>query len=102
MIDENIIIYEDYPETVTDAVNQLLTVLSDMDKEEIRTTSQKDLIDLHLGLGLWIRNNFGLWDHNQALMDSCKLVAGYHPMLTIQPDEASRIIVDSLWETLQK
>ena len=102
MIDENIVIYKDYPQTVSDAVQQLLSALSEQNKAEIRNTAEEELIDHHLGLALWIRNNFGLWSQNQSLLDSCKLVGGYHQGQTIEADKASSIIVKALWETLQK
>lgn len=101
MIDEHTVI-KDYPRTVSDAVQQLISALSEQNKADIKNTPEDELIDHHLGLGLWIRNNFGLWSHNQALLDSCKLVAGHHQSQSMEPDEASRIIVEALWETLQK
>ena len=102
MIDDNTVIYEDYPQTVSDAVQQLISALTEQNKADIKKTSKEELIDLHLGLGLWIRNNFGLWNHNQSLLNSCKLVAGYHQGQSIESDEASNVIVKALWETLQK
>ncbi|NOR81841.1 MAG: hypothetical protein GQ529_13585 [Methyloprofundus sp.] len=44
------------PETVHEAVNRLLLVLTDEQKAEIAAMQEGDLIDLHFGLGREIRN----------------------------------------------
>jgi hypothetical protein len=50
-----------WPETVDQAVGVLLGLLPDGEKAKIAAMSQDDLVALHLGLGMWIRNNLGLW-----------------------------------------
>ena len=46
----------DYPKTVEEAVDRLVAGLSDEDKEKIRGMPENDLIELHFGLGMGIRN----------------------------------------------
>jgi len=47
------------PETVTEAVDRLLVVLSDCQKAEIAAMKEDELIDLHFGLGMEIRKIMG-------------------------------------------
>jgi hypothetical protein len=48
------------PETVDEAVDQLVVILDDKQKAAIAAMREEDLIDLHFGLGMAIRNAFGL------------------------------------------
>ncbi len=50
------------PKDIEDCCVQLDKILSEKDKEYIKGLSVEDLINnLHFGLGIWIRNNWGLW-----------------------------------------
>jgi len=80
------------PETVDEAVDRLLLVLSDEQKVEIVAIKEDDLIDLHFTLGLAIRNAFGLHDLGSKLLLDCSVV---------HPDDASGVIINTLWERLQ-
>ena len=55
---------------------------------------KKDLISLHFGLGEYIRNEFGLWQGNSELLESC-FPGGYPP----DPDEISGVIIEAVWKT---
>ena len=55
---------EDLPTT---AVRILRDVIPDEESSAIAAMPEADLIDLHLGLGLWIRNAFGLWKEDSTL-----------------------------------
>lgn len=79
---------DDLPITVDQAVKKLVKILPSADKEVIASMKEEDLITLHFGLGTWIRNNFGLWGGNTALLSD----AG-----KTDPDEAASIIINSLW-----
>ena len=46
----------------------------------------------HMGMGTWIRNQFGLWHGNQKLFEAC----GGHP------DSASMVIIDAAWRCLRE
>ena len=58
---------------------------------KITQMEEGDLIGLHRSLGMWIRNNFGLWKGNKTLLQE----AGKR-----DPDDASQVIVTSLWRSL--
>ncbi|MDP1666150.1 MAG: hypothetical protein Q8L79_13645 [Methylobacter sp.] len=56
------------PSTVDEAVEQLLVILSDSDKLTLANTPEQDLMDLHLSLGLSIRNGFELYRPDSRLV----------------------------------
>lgn len=74
-----------------------LKKLSEADLKTIKDLEEPDdMIDFHFGLGLWIRNNFGLWLGNEALMTEC---CGFYPR---DPDRASGIIMEALGKRLHE
>jgi hypothetical protein len=81
------------PDSVESAVDRLVMVLDPEEKEQIAGTSLDDLVvNYHFSLGQQIRNAFGLWGENPALMASCgSLVA----------DDASSVILTALWVRLR-
>jgi hypothetical protein len=62
--------------------------------QRLRSLAKDELIELHFSLGLNIRNSFGLWGGNQALLDSCAKAAGAPP----EPDSVSMMIITRAWE----
>lgn len=85
----------EWPTTVQDVVNDLLRLMSEKDKEIVRTTKREDLIQFHLGWGMAIRNHYGLWRGNDALVrDACGKPC--------HPDDASMIIIEAVWRELRK
>jgi hypothetical protein len=81
-----------WPETIADAIRVLDAVLPDSAKDEIRAIALEDLHVLHQGLGTFIRNEFGLWAGNDALITTT---------LEIDPDLASMTIIREFWDHLQ-
>ena len=55
------------PQTVDEAVDQLVAMMSPDDLAQVRQMSAYDLIELHFSLGMAIRNQCGLWGDNGAL-----------------------------------
>jgi len=56
-------------------------------------------MNFHFGLGMGIRNEYGLWSGNEELMDSCREISGdkdHHV------DSASTVIIKALWKYFQK
>ena len=80
------------PETVAEAVEILLGLLSVEEKFEIAVMPKDKLFDLHFGLGLAVRNAFGLHEADSKLLASCG---------TSHPDDASGVIISGLWRALQ-
>lgn len=96
------------PRTLREAVDRLLLTLSQAEKEGIAGLPEADLIDLHFGLGMRIRNEFGLWEkRNPALLLDCQRVKFKDManipdgLLTVHPDDASGLILRTLWARLR-
>lgn len=79
------------PQTAEQADGVLLEQLSSGNKYDIAAISRDGLINLHFGLGTSIRNDFGLWSGNAALLES---TGNSHP------DDAAITIIEALWRRL--
>lgn len=88
---------QNWPTSVDEAVDRLLRETSEQDKATLRGMAKDGLIMLHLGWGMGIRNTFGLWGGNEALMESCAKVSG---LAFMHPDDASMVIIEAVWERL--
>lgn len=86
---------DNWPTTVQATVKDILANLSDESKATVRETKKEDLILFHHGWGTGIRNHYGLWRGNEALLKSA-CPDGCHP------DEASMIIIEAVWTSLQQ
>lgn len=86
---------KDWPATCDDAVARLSDDLPQSEKVNLAAMSKDDLILLHHGFGTGIRNEFGLWGGNFALIESCTGSPSAHP------DDVSVIIIERFWESLQ-
>ena len=84
---------ERFPETVDAVVRLLMSMVPEEERARIATMGQEDLVQLHFGLGMWIRNNLGLWQGNQTLLEAC----GHN-----DPDDASTVIIEAFWKQLQE
>jgi len=76
------------PKTIDDAVERLLVILTDDEKELIKALPKDDLILLHFSLGEDIRNSFGLNDGNIELLGHSAA------------DDVAMKIVEELWGRL--
>ena len=85
-----------YPKTIAEAVDRLLSTLSEKDREAIKNMPKNDLIDLHFSLGGYIKNAFGLWKDNKELIEAC---GQSYPIFV--PDSVSEVIIEALWEKLR-
>lgn len=81
-----------YPRTLQEAVDALISKMTEEDKEYIRGLAREDLVELHSGPGLDVRNKFGLWKGNYELLISCGWV---------HPDDASMAILEAAWQALR-
>lgn len=84
---------DDWPTTLEAATADIIGGMSEADKKTVRETKKGDLILFHHGWGTGIRNSFGLWQGNKALLKAC---GGGHP------DDASMVIIESVWKTLRQ
>ena len=85
-----------YPKSIKEAVGLLSSELSEKDKQAIRNIPEQELFLLHLNLGNYIRNEFGLWGNNEELLKACC------PDNSLRnADDASMVIIRALWWALQ-
>lgn len=76
-------------------MEDVIAGLSDANRELIRGLEKRDLWQLHFGLGLYIRNQYGLLQGNEELL----LAAGESSFG--DPDDASAHIIEAVWTTLR-
>ena len=88
-----------YPKTVSGAVEILHASMTLNQEFLLAKMDEVDLFDLHMSLGHQIRDDFGLWTGNDALMESCRSISG-NPDLHV--DDASMVIVKALWEKIKE
>ena len=50
-----------WPKSLDEAVERLVAELSDEDKKILKDTPEEELAKYHFGIGMYIRNEFGLW-----------------------------------------
>ena len=84
---------KEWPTTVDEAVSRILHQISPEDLEWIRR-NPKDVVtsQLHLPYGTGVRNQFGLWGKNHALLKSCG---------SNHAEECSSIIFSALWDKVR-
>ncbi len=87
------------PRTVNAAIDRLISNMPLKDKTTVANMSQIELPNLHLTLGRYIMNNFGLLSGNQELLKSCR--SAVKDVLRHEED-AVAIIIDALWKKLQQ
>lgn len=83
-----------FPVTISETVAYLLNTISDEDRLALKNMQRKDLIGLHFGFGMGIRNSFGLWSPASPIMRDPQATSGH-------PDDVSMQIIELMWERLQ-
>lgn len=74
------------PSDLQDCFKQLDKLLSYTDKQSFASTSENSLDKYHMGLGLWMRNNWGLWKGS-------RLSNYFNKLGVLHPDDMSGIII---------
>ena len=87
---------ETWPVTLDEAIAHIVGGLPAESVKTLCGTKKRDLILYHHGWGTGIRNSFGLWGGNEALLVSACGGKRCHP------DDASMRIIEGVWETLQR
>jgi len=75
-----------------EAVKVSVLTMTDKDREMLRNTAEEDLVLFHCNWAVNMRNEFGLWDGNDELIESCG---------ASNADGASMAIIGAIWEALQ-
>lgn len=82
-----------WPLTVEQAANKVMKQMNKEDLNRFKNMKKEDLINLHMGFGQGIRNDFGLWNGNALLQRN----SGTH-----HPDDASMAIIEAAWSKLNE
>jgi len=86
-----------WPKSKSEAVEILKQKMNKHELEEFARTPKDNLIGkYHFYLGMYIRNAFGIWRGNKDLWEDLTHGKRTHP------DNLSGIILEALWEDLQK
>jgi hypothetical protein len=83
---------ESLPSSVAEASSRIIRDMSEEDKVMFVRMAERELIQFHFGLGMGIRNSFGLWGKNDALLSDCGE--------DIHPDDCSHVIIKRVWSEL--
>ena len=78
--------------------------MSDEEKRTLRGTNKEELAKFNFGMGVYIRNKFGLFDGNDALMKACALSQHgevYNIFYGDDPDSAAGVIIEAVWKELK-
>ena len=81
------------PADVADGIAELKRLLPPDEISEIKSVAESDLAHHHMGLGMWIRNNWGLWGES-------RLKTHFNDLGIHHPDDMSAILLHSLWRDL--
>lgn len=81
------------PRDLNDCFVELDKMLSLSLRNEMKDSTQEYMLTYHFSLGMWLRNNWGLWGGSR-LSDFFYSIGIYHP------DDMSGIILDSYWRYL--
>jgi hypothetical protein len=82
------------PVNLEEAVKQLVKIHDDTTKQEIREMSEDEFLGgAHMGPGMWMRNNWGLWKGKE-------LATYFNSNGIYHPDDMSGIILSSYYREL--
>jgi len=81
------------PQTVDEAVRLLRGMVPQSEQDRIAAMPEEELMTLDFGLGTWIRNNLGLWQENQVLLNATECHSA---------DDASAVIIHGFWLALRE
>ena len=62
---------DEWPRTCDGAARHIVANLTDAERSELKQAPYLDLFQFHFGLGMYIRNTYGLLNGNQELLDDC-------------------------------
>ncbi|KPK25013.1 MAG: hypothetical protein AMJ70_00210 [Dehalococcoidia bacterium SG8_51_3] len=88
-----------YPRTVDQAVERLISDLSLKDRVYVANLAREDLYLIHISLRSHIGQELGLWSGNKDLIESCRVMSG-SPEL--RADQCPAVILEALWKKLRE
>lgn len=82
------------PMNLEDSFGELKKMLHPDLLKQIREGPEREMVGFHMSLGLWMRNNWGLWAGS-------RLGKYFNGIGIFHPDDMSSIILDSFWRHLK-
>ncbi len=83
------------PKDLEDRIVELKKLLKPEDIEKMKAGTENEMIQYHFGLGMWMRNNWGLWRGS-------RLARWFNAKGIKHPDDMSGIILYSFWRHLNQ
>ena len=87
------------PKTVDDAIKRLIANMPLKFKVDLSKMDEGELVNLHFTFGVFIRNQFGLWNENADLLNDCRKLSGIDFM---NADDAAAFIIRGVVETIEE
>ena len=81
---------ENIPATLEECFVKLDKILDSESIKKITSMKEDEIFNLHFSLGMWIRNNWGLWEGSE-------LSKWFNSLGIYHPDDMSGIILQSYW-----
>jgi hypothetical protein len=79
------------PSTLEEAMETLTKLLSPEEQVNFTRMSEDEVGGLHHSFGMWLRNNWGLWDENSAMCQHMKSLGFMHA------DDMSGSLMREFW-----
>jgi len=81
------------PKDLDDCFVELKKMLPSKVLNEMQVKTEKEMIEYHFGLGVWLRNNWGLWGGS-------RLATYFKKIGLVHPDDMSGLILTTFWRHL--
>jgi hypothetical protein len=78
------------PRDLDDAMIEVDRVMGAKGRQDVMKATEDGMIEYHMGLGMWMRNNWGLWK-------GLRLAQYFNQLGIHHPDDMSGIILGSYW-----
>ena len=83
----------EYPQSIAEAIKLLDENLPKKEKKKLKSMEKDDLISLHFGFGMGLRNSFGIWQDTGFTREMKQI-------MVMHPDDMSAELIEIYWEKL--
>ena len=94
-----ITIEPEMPNTVDEAVEQIISAMPLRDRVTLSNLTYDELANLQATLGIYIRKKLEVWQVNQSLLNSCRNKLG---SADVDEYSAASVIIDEIWKKLRE
>jgi hypothetical protein len=92
-----------WPQTINDAAKRIISIISEKEKQKVRAIPENELQKLRFVIGMYIHNELGLYEGNDALMKACAISehGDFESLFFLDDAEsASSVILEAIWDRL--